>query len=363
MRDKKNTHHMHIWALRDTWCYYGNDHKHDSARGNQDSRTMSVSDEDEVLKAESEEEDEEKEKEISGQEDKLESCPLTQDMMAKSLSLLCRTGNGLSHAYVRLDLKSKGLTDLALISSFIHLRYLDISSNHLSDFSPLAGLTQLLWVKGDGNLLQTFEGQPFGQLTYLQWLSFANNRLFDVKGIGGPALETLNLTGNGIQTMQGLEYHNLTNLVTLEFRGNCLETTDAIYLPNLRHLYLAQNNLKRLEGLEKLENLNTLNLRDNQLETLDGLSPNMKSLQYLNVRGNLISSMRALRNLESVGQTLKALVLLENPLAKTDDYRMYVISHLPQLERLDKDPITAEEKSAAQEKEFEDEFAEDQEDN
>lgn len=36
-----------------------------------DSRTMSVSDEDEVLKAESEEEDEGKEKEISGQEDKV----------------------------------------------------------------------------------------------------------------------------------------------------------------------------------------------------------------------------------------------------------------------------------------------------
>lgn len=36
-----------------------------------DSRTMSVSDEDEVLKAESEEEDEGKEKEISGREDKV----------------------------------------------------------------------------------------------------------------------------------------------------------------------------------------------------------------------------------------------------------------------------------------------------
>ncbi|KAG1961864.1 leucine-rich repeat-containing protein [Pimephales promelas] len=298
---------------------------------------MSSSDEDEMLKAGSEEEEVEK-KEISRQEDQLESCPLTQDMMAKSLSLLCRTGNGLSHAYVRLDLKSKGLTDLALISPFIHLRYLDFSFNRLSDFSPLADLTQLLWVKGDGNLLQSFEGQPF-------------------------ALETLNFTGNGIQTMQGLEYHNLTNLVTLELRGNCLETTDGIYLPNLRNLYLAQNNLKRLKGLEKLEHLKTLHLRDNQLETLDGLSPNMKCLQYLNVRGNLISSMRALRNLVSVGQTLKALVLLENPLAKTDDYRMYVISHLSELERLDKDPITAEEKSAAQEKEFNDEYAEDQEDN
>ncbi|XP_073678769.1 leucine-rich repeat-containing protein 23 [Garra rufa] len=324
---------------------------------------MSDSEEDEVLKAETEEEDEErqkegddlegKEKEISGQEDQqLEPCPLTQDMMAKSLSLLCRIENGLSHAYVRLDLKSKSLTDLALLSSFIHLRYLDISSNHLSDFSPLANLTQLLWVKGDGNLLQKFEGQPFGQLTYLQWLSFANNRLFDVKDLGGPALETLNLTGNGIQTMKGLEYHNLTNLVTLELRGNCLETTDGIYLPNLCHLYLAQNNIKRLEGLEKLERLNTLHLRDNQLETLDGLSPNMKCLQYLNVRGNLISSMQALRTLASVGQTLKAVVLLDNPLAKTDDYRLYVISHLSQLERLDKDPITAAEKSEAQEKTF-----------
>ncbi len=60
--------------------------------------------------------------------------------------------------------------------------------------------------------------------------------------------------------------------------------------------------------------------------------------------------MRALRTLVNVGQTLKALVLSDNPLAKTDDYRLYVISHLSQLERLDKDPITAEEKSEAQEK-------------
>lgn len=112
--------------------------------------------------------------------------------------------------------------------------------------------------------------------------------------------------------MQGLEHHQLTNLVTLELRGNCLETTDGIYLPNLRNLYLvclvgtllqvnlpvgiiskdlqyhlalslqAKNKIKRLEGLEGLEQLNTLHLRDNQLESLDGI--NMKRLQYLNIR-------------------------------------------------------------------------------
>ncbi|XP_073794431.1 leucine-rich repeat-containing protein 23 isoform X4 [Danio rerio] len=150
--------------------------------------------------------------------------------------------------------------------------------------------------------------------------------------------------------MQGLDYPNLTNLVTLELRGNCLETTDGIYLPNLRHLYLAQNNIKKLEGLEKLERLITLHLRHNQLETLDGLSASMKCLEYLNVRGNLISSMRALQTLASVGQTLKALVLLDNPIAKTDDYRLYVISQLPHLERVDKDPVTPEEKFEAQKK-------------
>lgn len=56
----------------------------------------------------------------------------------------------------------------------------------------------------------------------------------------------------------------------------------------LKHFYFhtlqAQNVIKRLEGLHKLERLTILHLRDNQLETLDGISPNMKSLQYLNVR-------------------------------------------------------------------------------
>lgn len=46
----------------------------------------------------------------------------------------------------------------------------------------------------------------------------------------------------------------------------------------------AQNLIKKLQGLDKLERLITLHLRDNQLESLDGLSPNMKCIQYLNVR-------------------------------------------------------------------------------
>ncbi|XP_015205009.1 leucine-rich repeat-containing protein 23 [Lepisosteus oculatus] len=296
-------------------------------------------------------------------EEKLESCPLTSEMISEGLSLLCRTGNGLAHAFVRLELKERGLTDLNILSSFVHLRFLDISSNYLSDLSPLASLSHLLWLKADGNLLDGFKGQPLGQLEYLQWLNLASNRIKNTEGLGGPSLETLNLTGNGIQSISGLDYGRLANLVTLELRGNRLETTDGIYLPNLRRLYLAQNLIKRLEGLERLEKLTTLHLRDNRIESLEGFSEGMKSLQYLNMRGNLVFSPRALLSLAPVAGSLRALVLSENPLSESEDYRMSVLLRLPLLERLDKDAVTAEERSevAERQREFGDEEVTEQE--
>ncbi|XP_060792657.1 leucine-rich repeat-containing protein 23 [Neoarius graeffei] len=280
----------------------------------------------------------------------IEPCPLTQDIIGPNLSLLCRIGDGLSHAFIKLDLQNRNLGDIAILSSFVHLRFLDISSNYLTDLSPLAALTELLWLKADANRVQSVRGQPLSQLPYLQWLNLMSNRLNEMEGLDGPALESLNLTGNAIQMVSGLDYEKLTNLVSLELRENHLETTDGIYLPNLRRLYLAQNKIKRLEGLEKLEHLIILHLRDNQLETLDGLSPSMKSLQYLNVRGNLVSSQDALQSLMGVGHTLRTLVLANNPLAETDDYRLIVISRLPRLERLDKAPISPVEQIEAEER-------------
>ncbi|XP_051282224.1 leucine-rich repeat-containing protein 23 [Dicentrarchus labrax] len=307
---------------------------------------MSEMDEDVVL---SDVEGEEEAHQGVGEDEKVQVCHLTQETIGQGLSLLCRTGNGLGHAFVKLDLKDKGLNDIAAISSFIHIRFLDLSNNHLTDLSPLASLTQLLWLKVDNNAVAYFKGQPFSQLPYLQWLSMAVNRLTDLDGLVGPSLESLNLTGNGIQRVN-LQSGCFANLVTLELRGNQLDTTDGINLPNLRQLYLAQNAIKRLEGLEKLERLTTLHLRENQLDSLDGLSPNMKCLQYLNLRGNAILDENALQCLRFLSKTLRALVLSENPLVETTDYRLSVLILLPQLERLEKDPISPEERVEAQER-------------
>lgn len=89
----------------------------------------------------------------------------------------------------------RNLGDIAILSSFVHLRFLDISSNYLTDLSPLAALTELLWLKADANQVQSVRGQPLSQLPYLQWLNLMSNRLNEMEGLDGPALESLNLTG------------------------------------------------------------------------------------------------------------------------------------------------------------------------
>ncbi|XP_017497524.2 leucine-rich repeat-containing protein 23 isoform X2 [Manis javanica] len=298
------------------------------------------------LEKEDDEETEEWEDDRKEEEDISEKwipTPLTADMMKEGLSLLCKTGNGLAHAYVKLEVKERDLTDIHLLSSYIHLRYVDISENHLTDLSPLNYLTHLLWLKADGNQLRSAQ---LNELPYLQIASFAYNQITDTEGISHPRLGSLDLKGNLIHTVTGLDPRKLISLHTLELRGNQLNSTLGINLPKLKKLYLAQNMLKKVEGLENLSNLTTLHLRDNQIETLSGFSGDMKSLQYLNLRGNMVADLRELAKLRDLPK-LRALVLLDNPCTNENDYRQEALVQLAHLERLDKDFYEEEERAEA----------------
>ncbi|XP_072193649.1 leucine-rich repeat-containing protein 23 isoform X2 [Excalfactoria chinensis] len=316
------------------------------------------------------EEEGEREEEKQGEEEQEEekqvlvACPLTEEMMKEGLSLLCKIGNGLAHAYVKFEAKYKDLTDISLLECFIHLRYVDLSENKLQDLSPLSSLTHLLWLKVDGNLLTSAHMQ---ELPYLQVISFAHNHIKNMEGITHPHLASLSLkggtdyslivvhienslsgfnshyfsilwhSGNKIQTILGLS-QALYSLRILELRGNKLESTAGLHLPKLKSLYLAQNTIRSLEGLEALEQLSTLHLRDNELETLDGFSSSMKCLQYLNLRNNGISSLQEVAKLQ-VLPMLQALVLMDNPCSDDTNYQQEVLVQLPHLKRLDKEPV------------------------
>ncbi|XP_068957552.1 leucine-rich repeat-containing protein 23 [Petaurus breviceps papuanus] len=271
--------------------------------------------------------------------------PITEDTMKEGLSLLCKTGNGLSHAYVKLEAKDRELTDISLLSSYIHLRYVDLSGNRLTELSPLNNLTHLLWLKVDYNRLQSAQ---MSELPYLQIASFAYNQITDTEGINHPRLGSLDLKGNNIKKVTGLDPKKLVNLHTLELRGNQLESTLGIELPKLKNLFLAQNQLKKIEGIEGLTYLTTLHLRDNQISVLSGFSSEMKSLQYLNLRGNLVGNLGELIYLKELPR-LRALILLENPCTDETDYRQEALIQIPQLERLDKEFYEEEERAEADE--------------
>ncbi|KAL3862321.1 hypothetical protein ACJMK2_008298 [Sinanodonta woodiana] len=251
--------------------------------------------------AEGEDGGEEKKIEIE-EEEQLPENPLTDEIVAESLSLLCKTGDGIGHAFVRLDLHERGLTQINLLKSFVHLRYVDVTKNNLKDISPLSALTHMLTLKADYNLLTSarLEEMPF-----LQVASFSNNKIKTTEGVNHPMLEHLTLNYNEIKTITGLDPVKLTRLHTLELRGNMLESTDGVYLPNLKNLFMVNlaNEITEIKELVKLKGL----------------------------------------------PLLRALVLSENQISEEDDYRLEVLITLRKLERLDKDEYTEEERNEAEE--------------
>ncbi|CAK8681461.1 unnamed protein product [Clavelina lepadiformis] len=277
-------------------------------------------------------------------EEELPEKPLIQEMIPECLSLLCKIGTGLAHAYVRLDCHQRDLTDIEHIKKFIHVRYIDISGNLLKDISSLNHLTHLLTLNTSKNNLTSAK---LDALPYLQIADFSGNKITSTEGIEHPQLEKLNLNSNQITQVTGLYPKILSNLHRLELRANRLQDTTGIDLPNLRELYLAGNGLKKIEGLENLVNLEKLHLRDNQIEKLDGFSETMKKLQYVNLRSNTIANLKELNKMVCL-PILRALVLNENPCLEDDGYRIEVLIMLRRLERLDKEEYSDEDRAEAE---------------
>jgi len=82
-----------------------------------------------------------------------------------------------------------GLTNIDLLRSFVHLRYVDLSKNELEDVTALGWLDQLLTVRVDFNLLSG--AIVLLRRRYLQVASYANNRLTSCDGAAHPMLDHL----------------------------------------------------------------------------------------------------------------------------------------------------------------------------
>lgn len=271
--------------------------------------------------------------------------PLTPELIGENLSQLCKTCNGVAHAYVRLDVPEKELTDIEALKTFKHLRYMDISSNKLTDISPISSLPEVLVINGSSNELESLSS--LSERRYLQVVNFSSNKLTAIDGLNFQHIEIMNLANNEIASVSKFKCDALSQLRVLDLSGNKLEDTDGILVPSLESLYLGKNQLASLSDVVGLKNLETLNVRNNKLETLADLADGHPKLKYLNLRENNITNKEEVFKLANL-TALETLILTDNPVREMDDYRMEVLVQIPSLLRLDKEAYTPAELQEAQ---------------
>ena len=140
-----------------------------------------------------------------------------------------------------------------------------VSSNAISDVSPLSGLTQLRELYLDTNSIS--DVLPLSGLTQLTELYLSDNNISDVLPLSGlTQLTELDLSKNNISDVSPLS--RLTQLRTLDlFENNISDVSPLSRLTQLRTLLLFTNNISDVSSLSRLTQLETLGLRGNPLNS------------------------------------------------------------------------------------------------
>uniref|UniRef100_A0A3Q2T1F8 Leucine rich repeat containing 9 n=1 Tax=Fundulus heteroclitus TaxID=8078 RepID=A0A3Q2T1F8_FUNHE len=152
------------------------------------------------------------------------------------------------------------------------------------------------------------------KLVSLRWASFNQNNISRLAGLDAcHQLEELSVNHNSISSLTGLTR-----------------------LQSLRHLSIDGNQLSGLDdlALDQLPALTFLSAESNCITSLNGIR-SVRSLLELYVAGNQISTSRDIYHLKGL-DNLIILDLYGNPIVeKLENYRVYVVFHLPSLKALD----------------------------
>jgi len=159
-------------------------------------------------------------------------------------------------------------------------------------------------------------------------------------------LREMNLRGNFINRV-GTGLLNLKELRMLDLSENYLSCISHLDGLHLQTLFVAQNRLTTLDGVSTLSKLQVLNVRHNNITTIEALnSDDVPRLRKLCVADNRISRIKEVAALASF-PFLCDLFLAPSPITELPHYRAQVLHRLPRLRSLDAVPATANEKVKA----------------
>lgn len=158
-------------------------------------------------------------------------------------------------------------------------------------------------------------------------------------------VKTLFLEGNSISKIENL--HPLEHLRALYLQGNCigreLKLDNLTQVPLLIVLNLESNGIKSLEGFPRMGSLETLILRNNEIECIVPILRSRR-ITTLDLSSNRISDASVLDHLGQLVD-LKVLYMKSNPLIETMSfYRKRALVKVPHLTFLDDRPIFPNEK-------------------
>ena len=201
----------------------------------------------------------------------------------------------------QLSVPNSGITDLTGLEHAHSLTYLGLggqgaaNNNRVSDFSPLAGLTNLTLDLSQSSLSDVL---PLAGLKNLTELYLSNNNISDVSPLAGLTnLTGLTLTRNNISDVSPLA--GLTNLTQLWLGGNNISDVSPLAnLKNLTGLLLTVNKISDMSLLANLKNLHRLYLSGNNISDVSPLA-NLKNLSSLSIQGNIsdVAPLASLKNL------------------------------------------------------------------
>ncbi len=190
-----------------------------------------------------------------------------------------------------------------------NLTKLNLSTNQITDITPLSRLTNLTELYLYNNQISDLTG--LSALINLTYLELEFNQITDITGLSALTnLTALSLSNNQITDITGLSA--LTNLTELSLRGNQIsDITSLSALINLTYLELLSNGITDITGLSALIKLTELSLSNNQITDITPLSL-LTNLTKLSLEGNQITEIAGLPGLTN----LIELCLYSNPITE-----------------------------------------------
>lgn len=142
------------------------------------------------------------------------------------------------------------------------------------------------------------------------------------------ACVNLGLSSNNIEKI-GPGLKDLKNLKRLSLGRNAIRKLEQLDVPQLEELWISYNKIDKLSGLDKLKNLKTLYMSNNQ-----------------------ISNWTEIERLANQCPELVDVLFIGNPIFNNapseQDYRYMMLQRLPKLTKLDGNPVDPEEREEAE---------------